>query len=136
MKCFTFYGSPHSIPTYKVALMMRRIRRSVPLSELPDADAQDVGVFSFPPGASWVLVDSGQIYTGCRQEECCTIVLHRHFPAVRETLDLKDFSAVANRWRRGRASHTSYSCLRTGCSGCRRNGAMTDRLTTKGSTRP
>ena len=39
MKCFTLYGSPHSIPTYKVALMMRRIRRSVPLSELPDADA-------------------------------------------------------------------------------------------------
>ena len=24
MKCFTLYGSPHSIPTYKVALMMRR----------------------------------------------------------------------------------------------------------------
>jgi hypothetical protein len=52
VKYFTLYGSPHSIPTYKVALMMRRIRRSVPLSELPDADAQDVGVFSFPPGAS------------------------------------------------------------------------------------
>jgi hypothetical protein len=51
VKCFTLYGSPHSIPTYKMALMMRRIRRSVPLSELPDADAQDVGVFSFPPGA-------------------------------------------------------------------------------------
>ena len=36
-----------------------------------------------------VLVDSGQIYTGCRREECCTIVLHRHFPAVRETLDFE-----------------------------------------------
>jgi len=81
VKCFTFYGSPHSIPTYKVALMMRRIRRSVPLSELPDADAQDVGVFSFPPGASC----GSSRQTGCRREECCTIVLHRHFPAVRET---------------------------------------------------
>jgi hypothetical protein len=52
VKYFTLYGSPHSIPTYKVALMMRRISASVPLGELPDADAQDVGVFSFPPGAS------------------------------------------------------------------------------------
>jgi hypothetical protein len=24
VKCFTLYGSPHSIPTYKMALMMRR----------------------------------------------------------------------------------------------------------------
>ena len=40
MKCFPLYDSPHSIPTCKVALMMRRIRRSVPLGELPDADAQ------------------------------------------------------------------------------------------------
>jgi len=51
VKYFTLYGSPHSIPTYKVALMMRRISASVPLGEVPDADAQDVGVFSFPPGA-------------------------------------------------------------------------------------
>ena len=41
---FTLHGSPHSLPTYRVALMLRlcRVRLHVPLRKLPARYAPDL----------------------------------------------------------------------------------------------